>query len=67
MLYEIITRVAIKKGNKAGTTELAQSNSPFFVADKLSLEKITRQTVNNIKIIDKKYFFIEKVIKRNFI
>jgi hypothetical protein len=50
--------VAIKNGNNAGTTEVAHNVNPFFAADKLEVENITKHIVNNKKIIGKVYFFI---------
>jgi hypothetical protein len=50
--------VAIKNGNNAGTTEVPHNVNPFFAADKLEVENITRHIVNNKKIIGRVYFFI---------
>ena len=49
--------VAIKKGNKAGTTDLAHSSRPTFAACKLLLEKITRKIVNKTNNTEIKLFF----------
>ena len=39
--------VATKKGNRDGTTEVAQSDIPDFTAFKLELENIKIQIVNS--------------------
>lgn len=50
--------MAIKKGSSEGTTELAQSHKPSFVADIFCLEKSNKQIV---KIQNKKgnIFFLK--------
>ena len=49
--------VATKNGNKDGTIEFAHKTSPFFAADKLVLENITRQAVNTVNITGNKSCF----------
>ena len=56
--------VAIKNGKREGTTELAQSLSPFLAAIKFEFENNTRKIVNNIKIIGIHHFLNE--ITKNF-
>lgn len=51
--------VAIKKGSRAGTTEFAHKSRPLFVADRFSLENITRHMVKSINITGRKCFFID--------
>lgn len=59
--------VAIKNGRRAGTTELAHKINPSFAADKLSLEKITKDIVNNTKRVGIKFFRMENIIKLCFL
>lgn len=58
--------VAIKKGSRAGTTEFAHKSRPLFVADKFSLENITRHMVKSINITGRKCFFIDNSKKCGF-
>ena len=48
----------MKKGSKAGTTELTQSINPFLAASKLSFEKMTKQIVNKTNKAGIKFFRI---------
>lgn len=59
--------VAIKNGNKAGTTEFAHKSKPFLVADKFSFEKITKQMVKITNIAGNMFFLIEKNKKCGFV
>ena len=52
-----------KKGNKEGTTQLAQSCNPDFIAGKLLLEKINKQAVKHKKINAKKFLLTLKTKK----
>ena len=54
ILVCISNSVATKKGNKEGTTQLAQSCNPDFIAGRLLLEKINKQAVKHKKINAKK-------------
>ena len=51
--------VAIKKGNKLGSTEFAHNSIPDFAACKLEFEKIKRLIVNNVNNIGSNNFFSE--------
>ena len=57
--------VAIKKGNKLGTTFKAQSFKPDFTASKLLLENVIKNIVKSKKIIDIIFFFKEIMYKEN--
>lgn len=46
----------MKKGKRAGTTEVNQSVNPSFAAAKLSLEKAISPIANKTKIIVKAFF-----------
>ena len=50
--------VAIKKGRREGTTELAQRTSPLLAADRLLFEKNTKQMVNSKKTRGIVFLFI---------
>jgi len=60
--------VAIKKGKSDGTTELAHKLSPFFAAEILEVENKIRPKVNSTNIIDKIFFFVDKmkILKKCF-
>ena len=48
MIFVCISKlVATKKGKRDGTTLLAQSDSPFFTAERLLLEKINKPKCKN--------------------
>ena len=48
MIFVCISKlVATKKGKRDGTTLLAQSDSPFFTAGRLLLEKINKPKCKN--------------------
>ena len=55
--------VATKKGNRDGTTEVAQSDIPDFTAFKLELENIKIQIVNSKNMSDNIFLFNFKMIK----
>ena len=57
--------VIIKKGKRAGTTQVAQSFSPFLVAVRFELENTTRHIANNTRIIGKIFRLKDK--NKNFI
>ena len=50
--------VAIKKGNREGTTDVAHKVNPCFAEGRLYDENIISPIVNNRNIIGKKCFFI---------
>ena len=50
--------VATKNGNKAGTTELAQRDNPFFMAGKLLVENNNRLAPNAKNINANIFLFI---------
>ena len=52
MFVCIKSSVATKKGNKEGTTEVAQRLIPDLTADKLEFENIKIEIVNSKKMID---------------
>lgn len=55
--------VAIKKGNKLGTTLFAHNFNPFLAAMRLLLEKSINPIVNNTKITGKIMLFKETTAK----
>ena len=59
-LLEICTMKTTKKGKSDGTTELAQSYNPFFIAGKLLLENISRLVQKARKINSNIFRFILK-------
>ena len=54
----ISNSVATKKGNKEGTTELAQSNNPFLTAGRFVFENNNKQKQNIKKHSAKKFLLI---------
>ena len=55
--------VAIKKGNREGTTELAHSFKPDLAACRLEEENTTKQAVKSKTMIEIKFFLILKLNK----
>ena len=66
MLVCIKSSVATKKGNKEGTTEVAQRLIPDLTADKLELENIKIEMVNSKNKRDIKFLFNFNIIKLFF-
>ena len=64
MFVWLSNSVAIKKGNKDGTTEFAHKLRPCFAADKLSLEKVIKNRVKRQKQTGMMLLFIDKI--KNF-
>lgn len=62
----IKSSVATKKGNKEGTTEVAQRLIPDLTADKLELENIKIESVNSKNRRDIKFRFNFNTIKLFF-